>query len=282
MNQTDGQSGVSRTGVVMSLFCVGIFLLLLFPYLLQRRAAARRDTCQLHMTMLSVALVNYADVHESLPFGTVQDNLELAPEERLSWYPQLWPYLGNNVPPLDLRPDEPWGSAHNLTVKAFLGDPALPLEKRRDAAVLLCPSMIVQRDPEDPSPTSFVGIAGVGKDAAALPLSDPLAGAWGYDRCTPVGLLPAEWANVLLLGETGNEPGAWSAGGWSTVRGLDPEESQLIGPFGPLGGNHPGGGNVLIGMSCQFMTEQADTRVLTQLAVLRSELPESAADTPEP
>lgn len=276
MDRADSRSGLSRIGVLVSVVCVGIFLLLLFPYLLQRRADARRNTCQLHMTTLSMGLVNYGDVFESLPYGTVQ-NLELPPEQRLSWYPQLWPLLTSETTRLDFHEDEPWDSPHNLTVKAYTGDPARPLDQRSDSPILVCPSMDFQREAHAPSLTSYVGISGVGVAAAELPLTDARAGVWGYDRCTPVAMLPPEWANVLLLGETGNEPGPWSAGGWPTVRGLDPDESQLIGPFGPLGGNHPRGANVVIGTTCRFMSDDVDTRVMTQLAVLRSEPAEEDA-----
>ena len=64
---------------------------------------------------------------------------------------------------------------------------------------------------------------------------------------------------------------ASTSGGPATVRGLDPQRPQLIGPTGTLGGNHPGGANVAMAdYSTQFLTDDTDTRVLTQLATLES------------
>ena len=42
-------------------------------------------------------------------------------------------------------------------------------------------------------------------------------------------------------------------------------------------GNHPRGANLLLGDTCQFLSDQVDTRLMTQLAALRNEPAEDVA-----
>ena len=89
-------------------------------------------------------------------------------------------------------------------------------------------------------------------------------------------MLPEGVANILLLAETSHETGPWTAGGPPTIRGLDPDRPQLIGVNGTLGGNHPGGANVVMAnYSNRFLSDDTDTRVLTQLATLSSVIPDN-------
>jgi hypothetical protein len=248
--------------------------MLLFPYLLNQRENARRRTCQLRLTRLSVGLSNYADYFQALPYGTEQ-NLDLSPERRISWYPQIWPFLSEDAIELGFKKDEPWDSSHNRSVRATLVAPG-PESKPTEAPLLVCPSLSFQRVPDTPIPTSYVGITGVGTNAAELPLNDPMAGAWGYNRSTPIDMLPRGPQSILLLLETAHDLGPWMAGGWATLRGVDPQRPQLIGVAGVFGGNHPRGANALLGDATQFLADQTDTRVLVQLSTLaeRNPVPE--------
>ena len=71
-----------------------------------------------------------------------------------------------------------------------------------------------------PTPvTHYVGVAGVGADAVALPLCHPRAGAFGHDRRTPLkDGFPDGTSTTLLLIETVNAPGHWAFGGTATRR----------------------------------------------------------------
>ncbi len=267
MDSAHSRLGLTRTGVLVSAACVGMLLLLLFPFLLQRRAAARRDLCQLRLGTIALAVANYGEVFTSLPYGT-QQNRDLPPEKRLSWYPQVWPFIANDAAPPNVNWNEPWDSLENQNALAYIGNTDPP-ENATDSPLLVCPAMLLERSAGAPSPTSYVGIAGVGMDAAELTITDPRAGIWGYDRCTQLDLLPHGVSNILLLAETGHKIGPWIAGGPPTIRGLDPDTSPLIGPECTLGGNHPKGANVVMAdNSDRFLNNNIDPRVLTQLAVL--------------
>src|SRR5262249_24990133 len=83
--------------------------------------------------------------------------------------------------------------------------------------------------------TRFVGIAGVGLDAAGFAAGDAgaakLAGVFGYNRVTkPEDIRDeAEGTILLLRGPTGQMM-PWLAGGGSTVRGVS-EGDDAIKPF---------------------------------------------------
>jgi hypothetical protein len=90
----------------------------------------------------------------------------------------------------------------------------------------------------NPALTSYVGIAGVGADAAALPRNDPRCGFFGYDRHIKLADIKDGLSNTLLVTETSAENGPWAAGGPSTVRGVDPGQQPYIAEQGPFGAPH--------------------------------------------
>lgn len=120
---------------------------------------------------------------------------------------------------------------------------------------------------DSPTPTHYLGIAGVGKDAATLAKDDPRAGIFGYDRQITFDDVKDGTSYTLMAVEMAWGTGAWTAGGPGTVRGLDPEagagrgsptpparptgglhidDSPYTSSNGPFGGNHMGGTNVLL------------------------------------
>jgi hypothetical protein len=74
---------------------------------------------------------------------------------------------------------------------------------------------------KSPTPlTHYIGVAGVGADAAILPLGHPRAGVFGYDRRTLLkDGFPDGISNTLMLIETANNPGHWAYGRTSAVSG---------------------------------------------------------------
>jgi hypothetical protein len=89
--------------------------------------------------------------------------------------------------------------------------------------------------------TSYVGLAGIDPDAAALPKTSPRAGFFGYERTLSRDDVQAGISFTLMAAETDRDLGPWTAGGRPTVRGLDPEETDYIGIGRPFGGLHAGG-----------------------------------------
>jgi hypothetical protein len=81
-----------------------------------------------------------------------------------------------------------------------------------------------------------VGIAGVGEDAAELPLTDRQIGFFGYDRTVPLENIKDGVSSTLLVVEVG-DCGPWTAGGKATVRGLASSRPYL-GEGGQFSSHH--------------------------------------------
>jgi hypothetical protein len=81
-------------------------------------------------------------------------------------------------------------------------------------------------------------MAGLGKDAALVPSSDPKAGIFGYNRKTKFADVTDGHSTTIMVIETNFENGPWGAGGFSTVRGIDLEGSAYLGTAGQFGSLH--------------------------------------------
>jgi hypothetical protein len=104
--------------------------------------------------------------------------------------------------------------------------------------VFLCPSNPRWATPEEPALTHYVGVAGLGRDAATLPVTDRRAGFFGYDRTIGPRDVKDGTSNTLMVIETSADNGPWAAGGRATVRGVDPDEAPFIGKGRPFGTIH--------------------------------------------
>jgi prepilin-type processing-associated H-X9-DG protein len=93
---------------------------------------------------------------------------------------------------------------------------------------------------------SYIGIAGLGADAPTLAAKHPRSGVFGYDRTTKLDDIIDGASQTMMLIETTRNHRAWTAGGPSSVRGVDPATQPYIGRDRPFGGYHPGGANVLM------------------------------------
>lgn len=257
--------------VALILLCAG----LLIPGVQKVREAAWRMQCAGHFSMWGVSLHNYATIHDgAFPPGTLP-HASLPPEQRLSWLvPMLsgWVGMDSTLKEFDLTrgPNDPKNEK--------------PASNRFQHFV--CPSSgeYVRDDSverwKSPTPlTHYVGVAGVGADAAELPLKHPRAGVFGHDRRTKlVDGIPDGSSNTLLLIETANSPGHWAYGGRATVRAFE-NDAAYIGPGRAFGGFHNGspvlfgerthGCNVgLADGSYRHLTSKTDLAVLEALATV--------------
>ena len=80
-----------------------------------------------------------------------------------------------------------------------------------------------------PGVTHYVGIAGVGEEAAQLPTDHPRAGIFGYDRKVSHENIKDGLSLTMTVVETATANGPWTAGGRATVRGLDPNDPPYLG-----------------------------------------------------
>jgi hypothetical protein len=170
-----------------------------------------------------------------VPSGTIF-LADVPADQRLSWVVELMPGLDQkrqNLEPVLAGIDrtKPWAAAPNQQA----GMTRL--------AGLLCPENPPEVAATEPGVTSYVGIGGLGVDAAALPLGSSRSGAFRYDGPTPFEDITDGLSQTLLFGETRADVGPWLRGGPATVRCLldGPDAPPLVG--GQFGGYFAAGAN---------------------------------------
>jgi hypothetical protein len=190
------------------------------------REAVARVACQNHLKQIGLATQSYLDQSDFYPVGTL-GGPHRPVDERFSWLVTLLPYVEaeNTYQQLDLM--SAWNSERNQMAIHY------PVPCFR------CPSEINQGAPGEPGLTHYVGVAGVGLDAATLPLSDPRAGFFGYDRRITKKDVHDGTSNTMLAVETASSLGPWAVAGTATVRGLDSEDTPYVGQGRPFGRSHP-------------------------------------------
>ena len=102
---------------------------------------------------------------------------------------------------------------------------------RQQIPEFLNPSLEVRVSARNYPATHFVGVAGVGEDAADLPAGDPRAGVFGNSRPTRLEDIHDGASNTLMVLGVTSELGSWAAGGTATVRPLT-REPYVNGPDG--------------------------------------------------
>ncbi|MCI0459988.1 MAG: DUF1559 domain-containing protein [Gemmataceae bacterium] len=213
---------------------------LVIGWSVKSREASTRSQCQNNLKQIGLALQNYNDVHRHLPVGTMR-NPTLPPEKRLSWFVSMMPYVQAGGP--RLHTNKGWDEKENRVIYAYGMDDGKWIVG--EVPVLMCPANPNRTAPPLPGVTHYVGMAGVGEDAAQLPLDDTRCGVFGYERAVRFKDITDGMANTMLVLETLRANGPWTAGGPPTVRGLVPDGSPYLGaeaPFGSLHGRWTHGG----------------------------------------
>jgi hypothetical protein len=197
------------------------------------RRAAARSQCANNLKQIALGLHNYADTYipakspleQGLPAGTVC-LADLPPERRLSWCVELLPFVEQDKLFRGFDRQAGWDAPINIPAAHT------PLK------VFTCPDWGRDAEPDPPFLTAYLGVAGLGADAASLPAGERKAGVFGYDRRTPLSAIEDGTSNTLLILESARDNGPWARGGPSTVRGLDPSESPYLGAGRQFGGTH--------------------------------------------
>jgi prepilin-type processing-associated H-X9-DG protein len=248
---------------VASWLVAGLMLLVLvalgLPALLRWRTMAERARCQDHLRRLAgMALGDYAKGREAYPAGTVA-NKDLPPERRLSWVVEVLHRPGLNRGDLAVALDRSaaWDAKVNQKVT------------RTMIVTLLCPGIAAEAADDPSGRLHYLGIAGVGTDAATLEADNVRAGVFRYNSPTPLAAISDGFSNVLLLMESGFNVGPWGAGGPTSVRAVVPGQQPYIGPERPFGAGHLGGVNVAFADgSVRYLTDRIDPTVLEMLAAM--------------
>lgn len=256
----------------------GIIILVLPLVVLAVLSAMRQaeeSECRYHLQRISLALRAYEPVHDAFPSGTVI-NPGLPAESRLSWLAELGSesFFAANVV-LIVDREQPWDSETNLGLKAKIGRPGegqtiAPFGDR----FVSCPADRNHRDARLPRPTNYVGIAGLSVDAATLPVDDPRAGFFGYDRVTRVQDIKDGLAETMVVAETEKITGSWTAGGIATIHGLDPAAQPYIGRGHQFGGLHRSGVFVLFADgSVRLLADTIDPKIFEAYSTIASDNP---------
>jgi hypothetical protein len=254
--------------VLFGLIVVGV----LITGLPARRAAADQEICRNNLKNLALFAAVHAHpperfppdkiVHE-IPAGTIV--LPGVPtEERLSW-------VVGALPGFDQRQQNTQEIAARIQIGAPWSAPANQGAARQKLLMLLCPGNPPEVNGEQPAPTQYVGVAGLGAGAATEPVSSPRAGAFRYDSPTPFTAITDGLSQTLLIAERSDDLGPWLRGGPATLRGIDdsPAAPPLIGAAAQFGGNHPNTSNwALADGSIRSFTPRIAPRVLFSLATI--------------
>jgi hypothetical protein len=233
--------------ILLAVTVVGLFI----PVVKSVGTVAARTTCANNLKTLGVALHNYNSANEKVPFATaLPPTREHSPEKRMSWFYEITPFLIAHM-------DPKWVANR----KVPFDDPENWYVTRSNQFASNCPA---NPHPGAPYPyTHYVGITGVGKDAAWRPLGDPDAGFFGYERVITLADLKRGESNVLAVSETATDNGPWAKGGPSSARGLDLNGTDYLGEHGQLNSFHGRNGLNRSAFLTQVLMADASVRGLT-------------------
>lgn len=234
-------------GSVGATATVPVLVALLLPAVQQAREAARRTQSRNNLKQIGLAFHNYHDVYTHFPTGTVE-NENLDPEERLGWAVSILPFIDQASVHEQIQMDAGWQQQPE-----FIQETAIP--------IYVNPSMPRHDGPG--GQIDYIGVAGIGIDAASLDNDDPKAGIFGYDRKTRIRDITDGTSNTMMVSDS-QEPQPWIRGR-RTIRGFS-AEPYVNGPDG-FGSPHPGGMQILMADgSVRFISEFVDPAIIEALA----------------
>ncbi len=224
--------------------------------------AAAQQADQKVLGALSAALAAYEKAEKTAVSGALGGTL-LPPETRLSWLAGILPQMGHADWRSRLEPGLAWNSPHNKPIAAR--------ELPEAVNPLLGPGVTAAGFPV----THYVGLAGVGDDAALLPKDSPRAGMFGYNRSTRIEDIRDGASNTIALVGVREDLGPWAAGGRGTVRALT-QRPYVNGPDG-FGSGLPHGMSVAMADgSVRFLSADVDPKIVEQLATINGGEPVTA------
>jgi len=232
---TSFAEGLSRESPHQGLLALLLLLTvvwLLSAAVVKTRDAATRAQCLSNLRQVGMALQEYHNGAGCFPRGTVP-NTNLPPDRRLSWMVEIYPAWMMGGYKILLDRTKAWHAEENCPPRWRVRGK----EELVGAVVFRCPASSVQTAPHLPGVTHYRGIAGVGEDAAELPLSDRRSGFFGYDRkLTRDDIKDGMSTTIAVVEVADGEP--WTAGGRATVRGLATDGPPYFGEGGQFASNH--------------------------------------------
>ncbi len=197
--------------VALLILAAGVFF-----YTKHKRAADNRAKCLENLKVLAMAASGYNQEYRRWPSGTIQ-NPKLPPAQRMSWQVGVGSFIESSNPLAVINRSEAFNSEYNEPIF----DRALG-----KATFFKCPTFQQPPNSQFSYLTTYVGVAGLGADAASFPKGDRRDGFFGYDRTIRDADVTDGLANTMTIIETQRANGPVTEGGPSTVRGLDPAGGQ--------------------------------------------------------
>jgi prepilin-type processing-associated H-X9-DG protein len=266
-----------RRRIQVGVVVLGLLLVagLVVIWVQRTREAAALIRCRNNLKQLTIALWNYHGTDGVYPCGTATGT-SLPPERRLSWYVELRPYIEGGCD-FWFDPQKPWDDEVNQWpgTRCKEDPPARTIIRREqwergDWPVFICSSNPHRAGPGVPGLTHYVGVAGVGAEAATWPLEHPGVGLFGYDRSVRWSDVRDGSSTTIALIETARDNGPWLAGGPPTVRGLDPDGPPYLGEGGQFTSFHRLVNVAFLDGSVRPLAPSVDPRVLEALATIAS------------
>jgi prepilin-type processing-associated H-X9-DG protein len=201
------------------------------------RDAASRQQCQNNLKQFGIALHNYLDTHGAFPSATIPND-SLPCGQRLSWLVDTQPYMEQLYVLIDRK--KAWDDEVNRVPRTRYEDVndhwiEKPLGEYK---LLRCPANPAVAAPDSPGLTDYVGISGIGKDAAELALGYPGVGFFGCQRRMKREDIKDGMDSTIMVMETNSANGPWTAGGFPTTRGLNLAGSPYLGAGGQFSSGH--------------------------------------------
>ena len=182
----------------------------------------------------------------------------LTPDERFSWMAVL--VAQNNLDGPQPRWDRAWNHRAN---ERFV-------RQRQDG--LLNPAIVEQTGTDGYPATHFVGVSGIGPDAARLPAGHARAGVFGDERSMTLEDISDGQANTMLVAGVESDLGSWAAAGRSTMRSFT-AEPYVRGPDGFGTGQQDGMFVLMADGSTRFLSANTDPRLIRRMAAAADGLP---------
>jgi prepilin-type processing-associated H-X9-DG protein len=209
------------------------------------------------MRQIGLAVENYKDTYGTFPKAAMP-NPCLPPEERLSWLVSVVPFVGDGPLYKQIDKAKGWNAEENrfAALDRF--------------TIYRCPSYPDSPPPNTVIPTYYVGMAGLGTDAAELSIDDPRSGFFGEARRLSASNIAGRTSTLLVALETARTSGTWIAAGFPTVRGVEKDSLPYLGIDGQFGGSHRGGATALFADgSGRFIRNSIDSRLIDAIATIR-------------
>lgn len=224
----------------------------LFVGLRQHDSREKMHTCSSNLTNIFIAINGYTiDSRGVFPAGTEYP--------ALSWLTSIHNYRATASGYL-FQSNLPWNARENLY--PFVGVRGKILGRLPEPptnSYLTCPGATLKEQQGLPGPTSYIGIAGLGTDSVNLPVTHPRAGVFAFNRRTSSSDIVDGQSHTIMVAELHEANGSWTAGGLSSMRGLDPSRRPYVGKGSQFGGNHSDGVYLLFADgSVRFVKQSID------------------------